>query len=282
MRPFLLSLAIVTCWIGVTVHLCRIANRGEPDSLKGDSGVQNLGLVLTICTICAVLMVTCVLPSALRVDVTGALRWIHHVGVVLLGTFLAAALYLQLEIRLKLFRDYPLSSVCRSIRHWRELTELLPAPAAIMILGTGMGLVYAIPGYSIRRGWIFTLIVALAVMMADGIFGYTNDVRRLYQAAELGVKQATNRKEFLRVTKNGWRDAKMLLHSLSFPIVIVFPAARICNGKSPAGPLLARAGVMDKPGWMQLWPALVLFIIPFFAVAALNRFGRRAPIEARD
>ncbi len=275
--PFILASLLLVGWVAVTGLLCWMATREaeEPtahSSVSADN-LQKAGLRLTICTACVVVALA-LLPGFFRIDTFNILKWIHHVGVVLLGAFLAAALYFQLEIHMKVNRGFPLASLRHSYQRWRELTEVVPAPAAIMILVSGMALVYARSGFSVARGWIFTLIVALAVMMADGIFAYSCDLRRLLMVADLAVNEDWSSEEFVCTTRNRGREIRLFLHSLSYPFVVIFPAFRICDSRSPVGPIMRRAGIHELAGWSQLWPSLVLFVIPFLTVASLNRFGR--------
>lgn len=279
MHPFAVALFITLLWVGLTIFLARVGVREGNIAIDGlqdynTDSLQKTALAMILSTLVTVLSITFLLPLLFHVNTFGAMQWVHHVGVVLLGIFLATSLYLQVEIRGKIGAAADIHSVQRSYRNWRNITELMPAPAALMVLGSGFGLLYAKPGYSINRGWIFVLILILAVMMSDGIFGYTFDVRRLLHSADVEIARSGTTKSFSLATSNGLRDLKLIAHSLSFPIVVVFPALKIWNDHSPASPALRAIGLRDVGGWPQLWPALVLFVVPFLLVASLNRFGR--------
>jgi hypothetical protein len=279
MASFLVAGCVVILWIGVTVFLSRIAveQRTEIHTIRPDyrsDGVQKIGLGLIISTLITSLAVAFVMPIFFHLSTLGAVKWIHHIGVVLLGAFLAAALYFQIEIWMKRYKEAEMESVRRSYCYWRNLTELLPAPAALMILSSGMALIYYEPGYSIGRGWIFALIVVLAVMMADGIFGYTRRLRLLLHSADIAVSNSQPLNVFVKSACRTSVEMTFLAHSLSFPFVVVFPAFKIADSYSPASTLLSILHVENNGGWSQVWPALVLFAGLFLIVAAVNRFGR--------
>ena len=279
MASFLVVGCIVLLWIGVTVLLSGIAvaQRTEIHDLRPDyqsDGVQKIGLGLIICTLITSLAVAFVIPAFFHLNTLSAIEWIHHVGVVLLGVFLAAALYFQIEIWMKRYQEAEMESVRRSYWYWRNLTELLPAPAALMILSSGMALIYYKAGYSISRGWIFILIAVLAVMMADGIFGYTCRLRRLLHSADIAVTNSQPLSAFVKNACSTSGDMKFLAHSLSFPFVVLFPAFKIADSSSPASSVLRVLHVNNSGGWSRVWPAFVLFAGLFLIVAAVNRFGR--------
>jgi hypothetical protein len=282
LKPFVVAFAVLVFWVAITILLCwRTTRRGESD-MSHPSVSQNearkTGIRLTTSAFAVALTLT-LLPPIFKADTIAAEKWAHHAGVVVLGGFLAAALYFQLELRMKISRKYSLASIRRTYQRWLELTELLPAPASVTILVSGFGLVYSNPRYSINRGWIFGLILALAKMMADGIFGYTHDLRRLAQAADVAIEAHWTAAQFVGSTRNRARDIRLLVHSLSFPIVVALPISRVCDDRSPITSVLDRAGIHDRTGWMRLWPSLVLFVTAFLAMATLNRFGRRRTID---
>jgi hypothetical protein len=77
--------------------------------------MQKTALGLVVSTLIGVLAVACILPLFFHVDTTRATLWIHHVGVVLLGMFFAVALYLQLEIRMKINKQADMESIRKGV-----------------------------------------------------------------------------------------------------------------------------------------------------------------------
>jgi uncharacterized membrane protein (DUF485 family) len=280
MSPFLFAFVLAVLWVAVTSLISWIATDPRCVTIQAlpdydNDSVQRSALGLILSTLISVVTVGFILPIAFHIDTTGATQWIHHVGVVSLGIFLAVALCLQIEIWMKIKRAANIESVRRSFRYWRAFTEYLPAPAALMILVSGMSRLYAKEGFSVGRGWIFALVLILSVMMSDGIFGYTYDIRRLLHAADVAVSRSQSVADFQQATRSRGRAIKLIAHSLSFPFVVVFPAFKISDSSSPASPVLHYLQLEGRAGWPQLWPSLVLFSVPFLLVAALNRFGRR-------
>jgi hypothetical protein len=203
-------------------------------------------------------------------DSIAACLWIHHIGIVLLGAFLVAAAYLQTDLWIGIFykRDiYSLRSTCNG---WWCLTELVPAPAAIMILMSGLGLLYQIPGFSVERGWIFMLLLILGAMMSDGILGYTPEVRSLARDFnEAGDHSPATRS--LVFGKSGLRrQIRLLLHPLTFPMAIVIPAIRVWDTSSPVNRLIRILHLPNDTGWSRVWPALLVFSISFITVAFIS------------
>jgi hypothetical protein len=266
-------------WLGLSVFLAWNRTRHETrEPVSADYNhdpLQIMGVITIIFTIVAVAVISFALPIVWRVDTIGATEWIHHVGVVVLGCYLAVSLYLQGEIHFKRKGPFSLDSLRSSYRTWRNVTEIMPAPAALMILASGFGLLYAKTGYSIGQGWVFAVVLILGVMMADGIFGYMIDLRTMLRDVDHALDAHQSKDTFVRSKRNRMRDAKLFIHCISYPWVVAFPALKISNGWSPASPVLSALDLSGKGGWAQVWPAIVLFGVSFLVVAALNRFGVR-------
>ena len=231
-----------------------------------------------VCAFC----VSFVLPLLFGINTTIPTQWIHRSGVVLLGSFLASALYFQIELYIKRRTNVDITLIRNTIRRWRGLTEFMPGIAAGMIAITGFSRLYFVGGYSLNLDWIFVLVCVLAVMMSDGIFGYTPAVRDLLISAE----RADNADAFFRLHYKFRRDMRLLIHSLSFPFVVVIPIwkiTRMYEGQesSMATNLFLKFLNLDRPNTplTRMLPAIVLFVVLFLIVGWMNGFGRNTSKE---
>src|ERR1700722_16286486 len=127
MYPFIVVALVIILWVGLTVFLTRIGSSeggatvvAMPD--YNCDAIQKTALALIISTLVAVLSIAFLLPLVFHVNTLGATRRVHNVGVVLLGIFLAAALYLQIEIRREIDAVVDIHSVQASYRNWRNIT----------------------------------------------------------------------------------------------------------------------------------------------------------------
>lgn len=203
--------------------------------------------------------------------VTNIIMWYHRFGVALLGDFLLLALVFQLKYSLQSGKWNYIGQARTVFNSWRWITETMPGPSAIIILFTGMQRV-SVPGFSLNLGWILFLVAILAIMMADGIFSYTPAIRNLATFAE----QNDNIHNFLTRSRNPLRNFKLLVHSLSFPIVLTIPVWKIEASLSVLKPLLDKFHLnQTQGGWQQVLPALVVFAVLFIIVATLNRWGKQ-------
>jgi hypothetical protein len=158
-------------------------------------------------------------------------RWIHHAAFTALFVFLLAGQTLQIEGWMKLRRQAPESSVVATYRRLWCVTELMPAPAALAIFISGLGLIVQggmmdpaasnVANYSLRSGWLFLLVASFGFFFWDGILGYLPATREMHRHWTLPASQRTGR--FIRP----WRDAVLALHFVSFPVVFVFGTLRL-------------------------------------------------------
>jgi hypothetical protein len=274
-RLALSGVVVSLIWIGLTTFVWQVIKR-----LRGatEKRIETVGTCLIVSTILVCLAVTVVLPSIAQDRETFGMltRWIHLCGVMLLGEFLLTALYLQIESVVKKRRSSTIASVRKTYAQWLWITEIMPAPAAIMLFFTGFNRLFAVPGYSINSTWIFALVGILGVMMADGIFGYTPAIRNLAKAANSAADAAS----FYQPSRDFWRDLKLLVHSVSFPLVALLPIWKVGPHWSPATPVLRFFEVDDSgSGWHRVLPGLCLFGLLFAATAASNQRRHKARVH---
>jgi hypothetical protein len=269
-RLGLAGIAISLAWVALTVLFWQATKLSRA---QGHERIELVGRCLIITTLLTCVVITVVLPIlAPRLDSSAlTTQWIHRCGVVLLGGFLCAALYFQIETIVKQKRSASMASIGATYRRWLWLTEIMPAPAAIMLFFTGFNRIFGVPGYSINSTWLLGLVSVLGIMMADGIFGYSPAVRKLARIADA----TSDTTKFFSVSHDPCRDLKFLLHALSFPLVLLLPIWRIGPNWSPVTPIF-RYFDFDPVtgGWRQLLPAIGLFAILFGITAGLNRLKK--------
>lgn len=278
-RLALCALVVPTLWAILSIcayrtaqFFCRRSNDPKRDA------IEQAGIYFIAATVICCLTVTLLLPSlGIGKDwLPAIIKWIHRIGIALLGDFLLIALYLQVSAFVKQRICTDIRSVRRTYKYWHFVTQTMPAPAAIMLLFTGFNRVFTVPGYSIRSLWLCALISILAVMMSDGIFGYTPAVRDLWTSSEAAPDSAT----FFSKSRNSKRGILLFIHSLSFPFVAALPIFRVGGNWNPALPILHLLHADSMAGgWPQLLPGLILFAVLFLSVAAANRFGRPKAIN---
>lgn len=102
---------------------------------------------------------------------------------------------------------------------WRILTELMPGPAALIILSSGLRLLYE--GYhSLRLTWLFVLVAGFGFFFADGLLGYTPTIARLH-ALGMRLDEAASRLELRSLVRSWSFNLMLLLHFASFAFLYV-------------------------------------------------------------
>lgn len=157
------------------------------------------------------LLVFIVLPL-LGASIGQSPRWIHHAAFFALGGFLFAAELLRASMRHELRRGR-VAAGRLATRRLAWLVELLPGPAAIAILLSGLRLIYeGAPGVSLRSPWLFYVVTAFGFFFADGLMFYQPTIRRLQTRPTVPLSR--------------WSDVQLTVHALSFPVVYAVAARR--------------------------------------------------------
>jgi hypothetical protein len=97
-------------------------------------------------------------------------HWFHHAAFFGLFLFLLVAQALQVEGFIKLRNGAEIESLLSTYNRLWWLTEIVPAPIAVGILVSGLGLICqdamsdpsgdALDNYSLRSGWLFALVAS--------------------------------------------------------------------------------------------------------------------------
>jgi uncharacterized membrane protein len=152
-------------------------------------------------------------------------HWLHHIGFGLLFVFLVTVQYLQIEAKLRITFNHPMTSIARTYYRMWLITELLPAPSALLLGLSGFRLIRE-TGVSLETGWVFWLVTFFGVLFWDGIFFFTNDARALKNEALTACHQGKGAAEFSTQSRNFMRDTLLFLHFASFPFIFQIGALR--------------------------------------------------------
>ncbi len=272
-RLSIAALAVPLLWGSLMYCFQSLVSRWSRHPLTSSVHAERTGVLGIAFSILSSIFVVFLLPTLLTdaALTTNVVLWYHRFGVALLGDFLLAALVFQFKYSFQSKNWNHIHQARAVFTKWLWITETMPGPAAIIILFTGLQRVATVPGYSLNQGWILFLVAILAIMMSDGIFSYTPAVRDLASLSE----QGDNIPAFLENSRSRLRDLKLFIHSLSFPIVLLFPTWRIASNLNALKPLFDKLHLdQTEGGWRQLLPAIAVFIALFVFVATLNRWGR--------
>lgn len=175
-------------------------------------------LLQRISLVVGVLLATLLL-SAPEAPPPGMARVAHRCALVVLGTFLLAALYLQIRTVVAFHRSESVTRLARDYERLWQITEVAPAPTALVLLASGVRMTTD-HGHSLREGWLLVLTVAFGILFFDGILGFTPLVRDLHRRARDTVEMrevGRLRERSLSIAAN----ATLLLHFSSFPFLVL-------------------------------------------------------------
>jgi hypothetical protein len=196
---------------------------------EGDALVQAFSRLLP-----AFVVMTCLIVFAATPDRQSILSlmvlWLHHMSFWLLFVFLIAGQYFQVEAWWKIRRRMSRQSVGATYRRFWILTEIVPAPVALMIFLTGLRLIWqgegnvAPPnvGNSLSAFWLQALIIGFSLFFWDGIFGYTPIVRGLRKSCDTEGGPA----ESCPQAPPFIETIQLLIHLLSWPLVFLMGVFR--------------------------------------------------------
>jgi hypothetical protein len=264
------------------------ANPSTPGIDFPSGGVAKLGMVLPPLVIGLLLTFFALTPVAddqpLPLWRLTYAHWLHHIGFGLLFLFLICAQYLQIEAKLHMARNHSMIQVTRAYYRLWLITELLPAPAALLLCLTGFRLIRE-TGASLTSNWVFWLVTFFGLLFWDGIFYFTNDTRRMKNAAVAALQQGMTASEFAAESRNFTRDTLLFLHFASFPFIFQIGALR----PDCWAPLQPQMKILDAlflkhvpggwdPSWAHVATAVAVFFIMLpivlgirFAVSILTR-----------
>lgn len=176
------------------------------DSLKL---VGRLQAVVMACSLCAAMFILFGHFPEIRQRVIR----IHYLSLGTLFVFLSLGELCHLVIFCR--RNSSDRQLIAGMAHfWRFITYLMPGAAALIILATGLRLIYE-GNHSLRVTWLFVLVAGFGILFADGLLGYTPAV------AALNVKIDTveSQPEFLSLVSSLHFNLMFLLHFVSMPVL---------------------------------------------------------------
>jgi len=196
----------------------------------------------------------------------GIVLWLHHAGFIGLFCFLSAVQYLQIEAWWKRRLGRSARSVAESYRRLWLLTEILPGTAAIIILLTGLRLLWEMPeAVSPAELWLMIIICVFGFFFFDGLLGFTPIVRRwqtCWQAISTGRLTATDRTPPMTL-----ESLQLFAHFASWPCLFALGITRY----NPPNPVSNQVSLIEgglrflPPGW----PAVIVAVGMWAAAGAV-------------
>ena len=243
----------------------------------GDALVQTFGQILP-----AFVVTTCLFAFLAAPTRGGPLSvvvlWLHHTSFWLLFAFLLTGQYFQVEAWWKIRRGMSSDSVRASYRRLWILTEIVPAPVALMIFLTGLRLIWQIHGETApTRGnsmsvfWLQGLVLGFGLFFWDGILGYTPIVRGLWRRWE---PRPADLPKSSQQAPSLVESTQLLVHVLSWPLVFLIGVfrwdsqtilTRFVEG-------LERWLIFLPDGWPDVTVAIVLWLLMGLLVGILRYF----------
>lgn len=208
----LIALGISVLAMATVAYLIGLRNKNEDELLL-------LGMILPPISILINLTVLLIFPL-LGIEAARLTLWLHRFGIFLMGTFLISGQYLQIEGWYKLWRNQNSESILRTYTHLHYITEMMPAPAALILLFSGLGLIY-FGEQSISTGWLFYLLGIFSFMFIDGITHYLPRTRALRSVAMRSACTSNVNEELRSCMKDWFQNSRLFLHYVSFPFVFL-------------------------------------------------------------
>lgn len=274
--------SLLAGWVGLGLLLLVLAfvvvrqdkGHGAPPWLS-DAVVTALGMWLPPLTLGVSL--SYIVLALTRFDAADAFRgllWMHRIAVGGLGSFLLLGQYLQLEGLVKDHRGHGAPSLARTYRRFRLITELMPAPSALMILLSGLALMYRGQYALSSHDWLFYLVTFWAFFFGDGLLGYLPQTRTFLRLALAAIPNPQRMQELRAVMRQRVSTLLMLVHFLSFPCVVYLGYFKP-HVPHPLGSLLlalehACSPLLAAVGWIGVIVGAVFLARRLVTAAALG------------
>jgi len=191
----------------------------------------------------------------------------HRMALAALFVFLLVAQYRQVAAVVLCLRPAPLEVIASHYRRLWQMTEIAPAPIALILLASGLRLVAR--GYSPSASWLCVLIVAFGFLFFDGILEFTPLTRLLKdegtQAALSGEAGALRSLVLSRRV-----NLRLLGHCGSFPFLA------LCGYLKPnlPNPLAGAIGALDRHAGAAA-AVMALFLLGGIVAIAARRWRNR-------
>jgi len=159
----------------------------------------------------------------------------HYLGLGALFLFLMLGELCHLSIAWLLhYRDPSWRLIARLAYLWRLLTDFMPGPAALIILSSGLRLIYE-GNHSLRLTWLFVLVFGFGLFFVDGLVSYTPIIASLH-AFGMRIHEAAARTELQSLVRSPSFNLMLLLHFTSLPLLYLVGRCKLL----PTVPLLYR------------------------------------------
>jgi hypothetical protein len=245
-------------WVGV--WLC-LASKYTATK-EGDALVQAFSRLLPAFVVMTCLIVFAATPAR-KSALSLIILWLHHMSFWLLFVFLIAGQYFQVEAWWKIRSRMSRQSVGATYRRFWILTEIVPAPVALMIFLTGLRLIWQASGNiaspngrnPLSAFWLQALIIGFSLFFWDGIFGYTPIVRGLRKSWETESGPAESRPQAPLFIES----IQLLIHLLSWPLVFLVGVFRWDFPTVLTSPI---EGVEHRLSFLPIgWPEVTMAIV---------------------
>jgi hypothetical protein len=251
-------------WLALWIRF--IAVRAAPKD--GDALVELFSSTLPAFSAATCLVAFAAVPArepAFHRIILGA----HIVSVSGLFLFLLAAEYLQAEAWIRVRGRFSIQSVTASYRRLWVLTEIAPAPIALIVFLTGLRLIWDSPkDNSPASLWLAGLVLGFGLFFWDGILGYQPIVRRMWDHwkhlpdADAPIATAATMPHYLS------DSLQLALHFLSWPFVFLLGFFRwnaVTPLTAPISNLTYRLARFST-GWPEVITAILLWLLAGVAV----------------
>ncbi len=181
-----------------------------------------------------------------------------------LFAFLSIAQLLQFQAWWQIRQERPSQCLAATVQRLWALTEIAPAPIALIIFLTGLRLIWDKPAKNAPSElWLSALIASFSVFFFDGIVGYQPAVRKMLRYWSHAAKENVP----VSVAARAWNatsdSVQLFLHFLSWPFVFALGVLRPSQ-PNPIGPAIARfqSQVRFLPaGWPEVISAFALWAL---------------------
>ena len=237
--------------------------------------VKVVGAVVRALTAMALLLFFAVTPK--RGEIFHVVLWLHRTAFFSLFAFLSIAQFLQFQAWWQIRQERPSQCLAATLQRLWTLTEIAPAPIALIIFLTGLRLIWEKPAKNAPSElWLSALIASFSVFFFDGIVGYQPAVRKMLRYWSHAAKENVP----VSVAAQAWNatsdSVQLFLHFLSWPFVFTFGVLRPSQ-PNPIGPAIARfqSQVLFLPaGWPEVISAFALWALIGAFVLLVRTFLR--------
>jgi hypothetical protein len=232
-----------------------------------------LGQILPPVVLASCAIIYLVLP-AMGVSLGLWPRRLHQFGALLLGTFLVAGVVLQATAYARIAKGGTMAGIHACFVRWWCITEVAPAVAALLLLCSGLRLIFEAPVSSVTVPYIFYMLMSFSLFFFDGLLFYRPQIAKLKDAARTALEANSNAVSFRASIADVGRDLQLLIHFASFPFVFWFGYSKpILIHPYRRTLLRCEVGLQSflSPAWARVAVAAFLIVIVGALLLLLRR-----------